>query len=161
MAQFLKLLRRGQCDESGAELVEFGLTLPLLLFVVLGIMDFGLTFQQYEVLTNAAREGARVSVLPNYTSSDVQTRVTDYVNASFLSQGGSVTTTVGAPQSYTVGTAPNQKCMTTIAVTVTYPHNYLFLAGIAKYFGKTFGTKTLKAQSTMRTEAMASSGACP
>ena len=54
-------------DESGAELIEFALSLPiLLLLVVLGIIDFGLLFRRYEVVTNAAREGARVAILPGY-----------------------------------------------------------------------------------------------
>lgn len=51
-------------DESGAELIEFALALPLLLLVGLGVLDFGRLFQRYEVVTNAAREGARVGVLP-------------------------------------------------------------------------------------------------
>jgi Flp pilus assembly protein TadG len=157
MILFLRLVREGRRSESGAELIEFAFALPLLLLVVLGIMDFGLMFQQYEVLTNAAREGARIAVLPDYATADVQTRVTDYIAQSFLSTGGTVNTTVGAPQSVTIG----GKCMTTIKVSVSYAHQYLFLSGIAKYFGKTFGTKTLNASSTMRTEAVAGAGACP
>ena len=39
---------------------------PLLLFVILGIVDFGFLFQRMEVVTNAAREGARIAVLPGY-----------------------------------------------------------------------------------------------
>ena len=41
------------------------------LFVVLGIIDFGFLFQRYETVTNAAREGARMAVLPDYTEDDV------------------------------------------------------------------------------------------
>ena len=46
--------------------LEFALCLPtILLVIVMGIFDFGLMFQHYEVVTNAAREGAsRVGVLP-------------------------------------------------------------------------------------------------
>ena len=53
--------------ERGQAIVELALTLPLLLLVVLGIFDFGLMFQRFEIVTNAAREGARVAVLPDYT----------------------------------------------------------------------------------------------
>jgi Flp pilus assembly protein TadG len=154
MAALLRLFRRGRDCESGAEFVEFALAFPLLLLVVLGIMEFGLMFQQYEVITNAAREGARIAVLPNYTAADVQNRVDQYIAASFLSTGGTVTTTVSAPQSISVGT----NCMSTITVTVTYPHQILFLAGIGSYFGRSFGTETLHASSTMRTEIAA--GGC-
>jgi len=52
------VLRRLRRSDSGAEVIEFALTLPLLLLVVLGIIEFGFVFQQYEVVTNAAREGA-------------------------------------------------------------------------------------------------------
>ena len=38
-------------------MIEFSLTLPLLLLIVLGIIEFGLIFREYEVITNAAREG--------------------------------------------------------------------------------------------------------
>ena len=46
--------------------MEFALTLPLLLVVIAGIVDFGFVFQRYEVITNAAREGARLASLPGY-----------------------------------------------------------------------------------------------
>ena len=140
-------------SESGAELIEFALVFPLLLLVVLGIVDFGIMFQQYEVLTNAAREGARIAVLPNYSSTDAQARVDQYVAAGMLSMGGTVTTAVGAPTKVVIGT----NCMTTITVNVSYPHQYLFLGGIGAYFGASFGTKTLNASSTMRMEVTAGS----
>ncbi len=38
----------------------------MLLLIGFGILDFGILFQRYEVITNAAREGARVAVLPGY-----------------------------------------------------------------------------------------------
>lgn len=155
MAALARRLRARWRCECGAEFVEFALAFPLLLMVVMGILDFGLMFQQYEVITNAAREGARVAVLPNYTATDAQTRVQQYINASFLSQGGTVTTTVGAPQTVNIGS----NCMTTITVFVSYPHQYLFLGGIMTYFGGTFTSKTLNAASTMRTEVIA--GPCP
>ena len=53
-------------SERGAELIEFALVLPLLMFIILGLVDFGFMFQRFEVVTNAAREGARIAVLPGY-----------------------------------------------------------------------------------------------
>ncbi len=58
--------------ERGAALVEFALALPLLLVVLAGIVDFGFVFQRYEVITNAAREGARLATLPGYDSTAVE-----------------------------------------------------------------------------------------
>ena len=78
-------------SQRGAELIEMALILPLLLLVLVGIVDFGFLFQRYEVLTNAAREGARMAVLANsgYTITDVRTRVCSYLTA------GGVPTTCG------------------------------------------------------------------
>jgi Flp pilus assembly protein TadG len=157
MASIVTRARRLWRSERGAEFVEMALAFPLLLIVVLGILDFGMLFQQYEVLTNAAREGARIAVLPAYQAnltSNVTARVNQYINAAFLSQGGTVT--VAAP---TISTADiGGTCITTVTVTVTYPHEFLFVSGIARYFNQTFGTKTLTASSTMRSEVPA--GGC-
>jgi hypothetical protein len=133
-------------SEKGAELVEFALTFPLLLLVCLGIIDFGLLFQQYQVINNAAREGARVAVL-GFAEVDVQTRVGQYLLGTGLTPA-SATTTMGAATLVNVGGT----CMTVIPVTVTYPHQYIFISGIGGYFGQTFGTKTLTAVASMRRE---------
>jgi Flp pilus assembly protein TadG len=137
-------------SETGAELIEFALTFPLLLLVVMGIIDFGLLFQRYEVLTNAAREGARVAVLPGYTNADITTRVNQYLQATSLSSA-TVNTSVGAAQSVNVGA----NCISVRPVTVSYVHTYAFLGGIGSYFGSSFGTKTLTATASMRSETPA------
>ena len=51
-------------DARGAELIEFAMVLPIFLLLTAGIFDFGMMFRTYEAVTNAAREGARVGVLP-------------------------------------------------------------------------------------------------
>ena len=76
--------RRVWACERGAELVEFAFVFPTLLLVMLGIIDFGFLFQRYEVVTNAAREGARVAILPGYADADVQARVNQYLSAAGL-----------------------------------------------------------------------------
>ena len=43
--------------------------MPLLLLVSVGIFEFGRAYQTWQVLTNAAREGARMAVLPDSTDS--------------------------------------------------------------------------------------------
>jgi Flp pilus assembly protein TadG len=148
MAAIVGLIRRGR-SETGAELVEFALVFPLLLLVVLGIIDFGFLFQKYEVVTNAAREGARIATLPNYGPGYVQGRVFDYLdNASLMDPGRTATV---AP------TLVSGACG--YQVTVTYPHVYSFVGGIMSYFGGTLSSKTLTVRSTMRAEA--ASGPCP
>jgi len=62
--------------------------LPLLLFLVFGIVEVGRAAGILQTLDNAAREGARWSALPAAGSeslplvSDVQQRVVNYVTAS-------------------------------------------------------------------------------
>lgn len=48
--------------DDGVAAVEFGLVLPLLALILLGILDYGYAFMVKMTLTNAAREGARVGV---------------------------------------------------------------------------------------------------
>jgi Flp pilus assembly protein TadG len=45
--------------EDGQAMVEFALVLPVLLVLVLGIIQFGITFNHYMTLTDAVRAGAR------------------------------------------------------------------------------------------------------
>ena len=80
-----RLLTRSRRDEKGAELIEFALVVPILLLLVAGIVDFGFMFQRYEVVTNAAREGARTATLPGYSQADVRQRVQSYLTSGGLS----------------------------------------------------------------------------
>lgn len=153
----LKTLRARWRSDSGAEFVEMALAFPILLLVVLGIMDFGIMFQQYQVITNAAREGARVAVLPDYDPDvDATARAQDYISRSFLAGDGTTTPTVVVTPAET-GLFSGH-CMSTYTVTVTYPHEFIFISGIGRFFNTEFGTKTLTASSTMRAETAA--GGC-
>jgi Flp pilus assembly protein TadG len=49
--------------EGGVSAVEFGLILPVLIILLLGMMDYGWIFYIQLNLTNAAREGARRGVV--------------------------------------------------------------------------------------------------
>ena len=69
------------------------LTLPLLLLVVFGIFDFGFMFQRYEVVTNAAREAARIGVLgtPAITPRpQAEQRALNYLHASGIGASGTL-----------------------------------------------------------------------
>ena len=46
-------------EDEGQNLVEFALLLPLLMYILMGIMQFGLIFATYLTINNASREGAR------------------------------------------------------------------------------------------------------
>lgn len=53
--------KKGVHEEKGASLVETALVMTFLLLLVAGIVDFGGAFQNYIIITNAAREGARTA----------------------------------------------------------------------------------------------------
>ncbi len=50
-------------EESGAELVEAAVVIPILLMLLLGIVSFGRAWNVYQTITRAAREGAKAAVL--------------------------------------------------------------------------------------------------
>jgi len=108
------------------------------------------------VITNAAREGARILVLPAFTPADAQARVNQYLEAAGLDPDEA---TVPLPAAAAPEVLPSGTCIETRTVTLSYPHEAPFLSGIGSYFGGTFGTFTLNASSTMRSESAA--GVCP
>jgi Flp pilus assembly protein TadG len=48
---------------KGASAVEFGLILPVLIAILIGIMEFGILMYNQQVITNASREGARAGIV--------------------------------------------------------------------------------------------------
>ena len=57
------MITRHPLRESGQELVEYALTLPIFLLLVFGIFDLGRGVYYYSALQNAAREGARYAIV--------------------------------------------------------------------------------------------------
>ena len=141
---------RRRNGERGAELIEFALVFPLLMLVVLGCADFAFVFQRNEVITNAAREGARVAILPGYLPVDVQTRVNEFLTAGGLPTGPATTTVT--PTTIPVAGLPAGWPATT--VNVTFLHNYMFIGAVGSWFGGAFSNVTLTGQSTMRNELL-------
>lgn len=56
------VFRRFRRNADGTAALEFGLVLPLLLVILLGIVDYGHIYFTRLSMSNAAREGARVGV---------------------------------------------------------------------------------------------------
>src|SRR5438270_6692569 len=71
-------------SQRGTAIIETALTLPLILLISVGIFEFGRAYQTWQVLTNAAREGARLAVINGSTDADVTTRVRNYMSAGQL-----------------------------------------------------------------------------
>jgi Flp pilus assembly protein TadG len=59
----LRSLWRRHNDDSGAEVVEFAIVVPVLLAVITALISFGFVFMSQITITQAAREGARYAAI--------------------------------------------------------------------------------------------------
>ena len=138
-------------DTRGTALLEAAVTIPLLLLVSVGIFEFGRAYQTWQVLTNAAREGARIAVLPNSTTNGVETRVRQYMQDGQLPGAATAAVNVNAT-TYPV----NGANVAGSQVTVDYPFQFIVLQPIASLVSP--GTQagapiTMRATAQMRNEA--------
>jgi Flp pilus assembly protein TadG len=69
----------GLCDTRAAALIEFAVSLPLLVVLVVGIFDFGGAFNLKQELNNAMREGARFAA--NQPTNDLDSTTPPSVDA--------------------------------------------------------------------------------
>lgn len=60
---------------SGQELLEYAITLPIFLLIVFGIFDLGRVVYYASALQNAAREGARYGIVNPYDDTQIANRV--------------------------------------------------------------------------------------
>lgn len=134
---------RTRLGEAGQALVEIAIALPILLALLIGIFEFARAYNVQQVITNAAREGAREGVLPSTTQAEAVAR-TD----ARLADANIVSATV--TYSCTGG------CDTGEAVTVdiSVPYTFRFIGPVLSLFssGVDPGTITLSSTATMRKE---------
>jgi len=105
-------------NERGAVAVEFALLLPVVLLILFGIIDFGMMMYGREIVTNAAREGARAGIVqgpPKRTSGEITTIANNYLTGTGVNQGDVTFTPTGAGLSN-----PN-----TLTVAAQYSYNFL------------------------------------
>jgi Flp pilus assembly protein TadG len=136
--------RRG---ERGAALLEAAITIPLILLVSVGIFEFGRAYQTQQVLTNAAREGARLAVLEGPTDADVRTRVNNYLT------GGGLTSL--ADGNIQVNRAVPLNGATASQITITYPFQFMVLNPVVRLVTPTSKTGqdiSMTAMALMRNE---------
>src|SRR3989442_12499518 len=55
--------RRSHQNQRGVAIIEMAMVLPILTILVVAIVNFGLVLREFQILQNAAREGARFSSL--------------------------------------------------------------------------------------------------
>jgi len=116
-------------------MVEFTLVLPILLVVVLGIVQFGITFKDYVALTDAVRAGARTAAVSRFSATPV-TDTTSRVKAA----SGALD-----PSQLKVTVASTWAAGSDVVVTATYPYTISLLGVVVK-------AGNLSSQTTERVE---------
>jgi Flp pilus assembly protein TadG len=94
--------------ERGAALLEFGLAFLIFLSVLYGIMEFGRIVASYNIISGAAREGARYAMVHGSASGSVATAsdIQDVVRKWAI---GLDTSSVVVTTTWTPGNAPKQR----------------------------------------------------
>jgi Flp pilus assembly protein TadG len=136
------LCRPRQVNRRGVAAVEFALVAPIFFLTVMAMFDFGRAIMVQQVVTNAARAGARQAVLDGATASSVRSSVNSSLAAAGLS---SATTTINPTDPSTAGYGQ------TVAVTVML--NYSQVSWLRTTWFIT-GTSQLSSTATMRREAV-------
>ena len=124
--------------EKGQNLVEFALILPFFLLIVIGMVEFGRGWMTRNILTGAARDGARVAAVQmNLGQSQVQgiNRVNALLTPAGITPDSVVVNDPG-------GSVPSIR----VIVTYSYPVFILnFIPGLGP-------TVDLRGEATMRRE---------
>jgi len=99
----MKSFRGRAGGERGAVAVEFALILPVLLMILMGTIEFGRVYSQFQVYNGAAREGARCAAVQATDFGDcvVQTEIEQAAQPYDVAQTASV---AGACTDESVGT---------------------------------------------------------
>ena len=136
---------RSQHD-SGQSLTEFALLLPILMGIVIGIFEFGRAWNIDQVLTNAAREGARLAVIETSSEGDVIEAVETALTNAALDPSLATISVDGVEDAYG----------SPATVQIDYPYEFTFLGPIMAFLGDgegdTPGAITLTSQIVMRNE---------
>ena len=133
-------------------MVEAAITIPLLLVLMVGIFEVGRAYQTWQVLTNAAREGARMAVAPSGTAANTTALIRQFMADGQLSNSATASVSVNRQASINVNGNPVSASL----VTVDYPFNFIMLQPVVRLVvsGATVGGPiTMRATSVMRNEA--------
>jgi Flp pilus assembly protein TadG len=137
------ILKRLRAADEGQALIEFALVLPVLLIMIVGIIEFGRAWNLHQVLTDAAREGARKAAISN--ASITQDSVINTVKTA-LSLGK-------ANYNHATITTPGWDGLqgTPVTVNVSLPYRFTFFGAL---IGWATGARTitLRTSFTMRNE---------
>jgi len=123
----------------------------MLLLVSVGIFEFGRAYQTWQLLPNAAREGARMAVLPDPTPGVVEARVMQYMRAGQLNAATSAAIAVDRSATLNV----SGRLVSASQVSIDYPFSFIVLQPVARLVAHTTslgGAVVMHAQAVMRND---------
>jgi Flp pilus assembly protein TadG len=88
-------IRKLLADERGQSFVEFAFVMPFLVFLILGIVQFGRGFRDYITITDAARVGAREAAVHRTTACSSAT--TKINSMGVIPPSGTIACTTSGP----------------------------------------------------------------
>ena len=138
--------------ERGSAMVEAAITIPLLLMLMVGIFEVGRAYETWQVLTNAAREGARMSVTPSSSPATTTALIRKYMADGQLNNASTAVVAVNKSSSITV----NGTAVSASQVTVDYPFQFIMLQPVVRLVSPSAtvgGPITMRATAVMRNEA--------
>jgi hypothetical protein len=97
-----KVCRLCRKKRRGTSAVEFALVAPWFFMLVLGMVEFGRAVMVQQIITNASREGARVAVLDGTSTTEVTTKVSDYLENAGI-EGADITVNPNPPNTAEYG----------------------------------------------------------
>lgn len=120
-----RLLRR----DDGQAMVEFALVMPILIMLLLGIVQFGIIFNNYETMTDATRVGARKAATSRLSGDNgAAAKAAVYAAATNLKSSSlNVTVTSCAPGTYPCQTPDWTNTGNEVTVKATYPYHIKIL----------------------------------
>lgn len=130
-------------DRSGQALVEFALIVPLLLLIAVGVAEFGRAWNLQQVITGAAREGARTAVVADPAISEDSVYAT--VRAALGRAGLDAATATISLTGWRAGRG------TPASVDIEFPYEFFFLRRLADWTDAE-ALVTLRTSFTMRNE---------
>ncbi len=141
-------------SSAGQSIAEFALVVPILLLLVFGIVEFGLIVKSWQVVTDAAREGARVAVVG--TTPGVAADSVDAADAvrQALNRGGldGADATVALEATGTTGGPwTGAERGDTARVTINYPHDMIMFGPLISSMTG-YSTIPIRTSITMRKE---------
>jgi Flp pilus assembly protein TadG len=133
-------------------MVETAIVLPIILVLMVGIFEVGRAYETWQVLTNAAREGARMSVTPSSTQTDTTALIRRYMADGQLTKSAAASVVVNKGASIDVNGTP----VSASAITVDYPFEFIMLQPVVRLVAPAAtvgGPLTMRATAIMRNEA--------